>query len=624
MKSENLFLLFGLVILPILNISAGEIDSIYIDETKREYVLHVPASYTGNDSVPLFIGLHFLGSNGSQFETSTKFSELADKHNFIAVYPNGIGGSWNGGGCCNPAVNQNIDDVQFISQLIDTLKANYTIDSSRIFVAGFSNGSIMAYRLANELSDKVAAVGCVAGQSFQDEVNPANPVPIIHFHALDDNAVNFEGGTIESYEYKPVPEVLNTWKGFNNCDSDSVIFRDEDGIKGYLWSSTDNESDIILYTSLNGGHSWTMNPRLGISNLMWEFFETGSNNLPKKYDTIMIDTLKRSYKTHLPDDYFTDVSDELKYPLVLAFHGWHQDADMMEAYTEMSLKANREDFIVSYLNYVGPPPNYSWNYFMYEDKPNDIGFATKVLDTLITQYPVDTSKVYLIGFSDGCGMANRLPFVLSGRIKGIGTVSGMIAFDETVDTYKVPLIHVNYTGDFAWDNIQSTIPYWTELNGCSELADTTVNARGVQGRRWENEDGKNHVALISASGGTHEWVETDYVNATDLIWEFFETGNAIPDVDTPLVVYPNPGLGNNNFDIYPNPARDILSIKSSGSLLSFISMYDNTGRLLSGWDTGKLKPEEVFEIDLTSYPKGLYFLQIASSEGVIVEKVILE
>lgn len=626
MKTINLILVPILLLFSPIYLIASEVDTLIVDKNERVYFLHVPESYTGNDSVPLLIGLHFLGSNGSQFESSTQFSVLADKHNFIAVYPNGIGNSWNGGGCCNPAASQHIDDVKFISELIDTLKESYNIDSARIFVAGFSNGSIMAYRLANELSEKISAVGCVSGQSFQDEINPSRSVPIIHFHALDDNSVNFNGGTLDTYMYKPVLEVLNTWGEFNNTSPDSVVFRDEDNIKGYLWPSSGDSSNIILYTSKYGGHSWTMNSRLGITNLMWEFFNTGRTRVPAKYDTILLDTLKRSYKTHLPNEYYTDVPGETDYPLILAFHGWDQHADMMEEYTGMSKKANREDFIVSYLNYVGPPPDYSWNYYMSEDKPDDIGFATKVLDTLIAQYPVDTSRIYAIGFSDGCGMADRLPFALPGRINGIGTVSGMIAFDESVETHKVPLIHINYTGDFAWSNIQSTIPYWIELNGCNETADTTVNAKGVIGRKWENEDEQNHVVLISTGGGTHAWVDTDDVDATNLIWEFFETGSAIPNVDTPLVVKPTSIIEERAFEIYPNPANENLYIKSIFPVKTTccIYLYDNIGKLLYSRKNEELNSDELLEVDLRQFPCGLYHLQIINSEVVITEKVIIK
>ena len=626
MKRIHLIFVTSFILFSSVLVCASETDSISVDGVKREYLLHIPGSFTGIDSVPLIIGLHPLGTTASQFEMITGFSTLSDQHNFIVVYPNGIGNSWNAGGCCNPAMDQNVDDVKFISELIDTLTVLYNIDSARVFVAGFSNGSIMAYRLANELSERIAAIGCTAGQSFQDIIDPADPVAIIHFHALDDNAVNFNGGLAGSYTYKSVPDVLNTWKGFNDCISDSVIIRDEDGIKGYLWPSPDNKSNILLYTSESGAHSWTMNSRLGISNLMWEFFETGSTIVPPKYDSIHLDELNRTYKVHLPNNYYTGLNRGTKYPLILAFHGWYQNSDMMESYTKMSTKANREDFIVSYLNYVGPPPDMSWNYFMNESKPDDIGFALQVLDTLISRYPVDTARIYLIGFSDGCGMADRLPFIRPGRFKGIGTVSGMIEFDETIETSKVPLIHINYTGDVAWSDIVSKIPYWVGLNGCNPDADTTVNARGITGRRWENPDGKNHVVVISTGGGSHEWVSTSYVSATNLIWEFFETGNAIPNVDTPVVVRPTALFENGLFRIYPNPANEKLNIRSYSPVKSvcYISLYDNIGNLLYSRQKDGLKFNEILEIDLSRIPPGLYHLQIINSEGIITEKVVIE
>lgn len=624
MKTIQPIILSFFLIFPLSKNIASETDSIVIDGMARDYLLHVPESYNGSFSAALLIGLHYLGSTGSQFETMSKFSQLSDRHGFIAAYPNGIGNSWNAGNCCDPAVDQDIDDIEFISQLIDTLSKNYNIDSTRIYVAGFSNGSIMAYRIANELSDKITSIGCVSGQAFQDTINPSGSVPIIHFHALDDQAVKFEGDTSATLPYKSVLEVLNTWKDINDCENDSVIIRDEDNIRGYLWSSPGDDINMVLYTSNTGGHSWTMNPRLGISNLIWEFFTTGKTNVPVKYDTLVIDTIKRSYKTHLPNKYYTDVTGEQKYPLILAFHGWDQNADLMEEYTGMSNKANRENFIVSYLDYVGPPPDFSWNYFINDDKPNDIGFVNKVLDTLISAYPVDTFRIYAIGFSDGCGMANRLPFELQGTIKGIGTVSGMIAFDDTVDTYKVPLIHINNTGDFAWSGIQSKIPYWIELNDCNNTVDTTVNARGVVGKRWVNDDGVNHVVLISSPGGSHAWVETEYVNATNLIWEFFETGNAIPDVDTPLIVKPSQLLENNDFVIFPNPADEFLFIKTNLSDFSnlFVSIYDSSGRLLSDVTT-ELKSVGMIRIDVSHFTAGVYYLQIINSNRTYCAKVIV-
>ncbi len=599
----------------------AQYDTIDVEGIKRTYKIAVPDSYTGTDSVALVIGLHHLGSNGSQFETMTGFSILGSQENFIAAYPNGLGGSWNGGGCCNPAADDNVDDVGFISTLIDSLTLSYNIDTQRIFIAGFSNGSIMSYRLANELSEKITAVGCVAGQSFQDAINPSSVVPIIHFHALDDNAVNFEGGTNGTYTYESVINVINIWKGFNSCENDSIIIRNEDGITGYLWPSPDSLSNIMLYTSETGGHNWNMNNRLGVTMLMWDFFNSGYTIVLPVYDTLLYDGQNRSYKTHLPDQYYTEVSNEVKYPLILAFHGWYQDTDMMEEYTIMNDKADEESFIVSYLNYVGPPPDTSWNYFMHEEKPDDIGFAAKILDTLISVYPVDTARIYAIGFSDGCGMADRLPFALPGRIKGIGTVSGMIAFDDTVDTYKVPLIHINYTGDGSWADIQSRIPYWTELNGCNETADTTVNAQTIVGRRWENPDGKNHVVVITKGGGSHSWVSSEYLKATDMIWEFFETGNAIPDVDTPAVSL-TPINYEKGFVVYPNPASDVITVNFKHIDKGHINLelLDLNGRVILREEYFE---EELANIQLPVMAEGFYYIRTITGYNIYSEKLLI-
>jgi polyhydroxybutyrate depolymerase len=107
-----LFILF--VVCFQLTIVYGQYDTIDVDGVKRTYKLAVPDLYTGSDSVPMVIGLHYLGSNGSQFESSTDFSVLGARENFISVYPNGLNGAWNGGGCCNPAVEDNVDDVGFV------------------------------------------------------------------------------------------------------------------------------------------------------------------------------------------------------------------------------------------------------------------------------------------------------------------------------------------------------------------------------------------------------------------------------------------------------------------------------------------------------------------------------
>jgi len=123
-------------------------------------------------------------------------SATADKETFLAVYPRGTGRvlTWNSGACCGYAMENRVDDTGFLHALIDKLERDYAVDRRRIFATGISNGGMMSYRLACELSDKIAAIAPVEGA--QDlACHPANRVSVIVFHGTSDHLVPFEGGT---------------------------------------------------------------------------------------------------------------------------------------------------------------------------------------------------------------------------------------------------------------------------------------------------------------------------------------------------------------------------------------------------------------------------------------------
>ena len=128
---------------------------------KREYLLHVPRSYDGTRPTPLVISMHGGGLWGAAQEETSQWSAVAEGQGFIVVYPSGAGGdgprAWN--------VNRGaglMEDVRFISELIDTLKAAYNIDTTRVYADGLSNGGGMAFVLSCTLSHRIAEVGMVA------------------------------------------------------------------------------------------------------------------------------------------------------------------------------------------------------------------------------------------------------------------------------------------------------------------------------------------------------------------------------------------------------------------------------------------------------------------------------
>ncbi len=261
----------------------------------RNYLLHIPPVYDGEQAMPLVIILHGGGGNAKSMIEITGMNEKSDEAGFIAVYPNGTGGisdekilTWNCGFCCGYAANNNIDDVGFIRSLIDNLEGQLNIDTARIFVTGISNGGMMTYRLGCELADKIAAIAPVAGSMGDWAVVSENPVSVIIFHGTADQHVLYEGGVpLKSFDAgnrvdKPVSYAVDFWVNFNNCSTTPAKETSGNIIKD-VYSGGRNGSEVVLYTIIGGKHAWpggraawlggdVATREISATDLMWEFF----------------------------------------------------------------------------------------------------------------------------------------------------------------------------------------------------------------------------------------------------------------------------------------------------------------------------------------------------------------
>ncbi len=188
---------------------------------ERAYRLYVPKSLPTGGPAALVIGLHGGLGSGEQFAENSRFDAEAEAQGFLIAYPDGIGRTWNGGACCNPASRQNIDDVAFISALIDELRGRYDIDPKRVFVTGHSNGAIMAFRLACELSDKIAAIVPVAGSLEVPSCAPARPVAVLAIHGDADQNHPLQGGmgpnSIAGVDFQPLAASMESLRRANGC-----------------------------------------------------------------------------------------------------------------------------------------------------------------------------------------------------------------------------------------------------------------------------------------------------------------------------------------------------------------------------------------------------------------------
>lgn len=251
----------------------------------RSYQLYIPAMYDGSESVPLVLNLHGYGSNNTQQMAYGNFKPIADTANFLILAPQGLN-DVNNTAHWNAEWGTGVDDVGFLSALIDTISANYNVNSNRIYSTGMSNGGFMSFTLAGELSDKIAAVASVTGTMSVIQV-PANtvsrPMPIMQIHGTADATVNYNG---DQY-FLSVDSVLNYWVAHNNCNPTPVITavpntNTSDGCTAeridYLGG--DNGSEVVHYKVTGGAHTWPGAPfTIGVTNRdfdasieIWKFF----------------------------------------------------------------------------------------------------------------------------------------------------------------------------------------------------------------------------------------------------------------------------------------------------------------------------------------------------------------
>ena len=261
-----------------------------VDGRERSYRVYVPAGYDAAVAAPLVLVLHGGGGNG-QMMTGAGFNAEADRDGFLVVYPDGGGGtapnfSWNVG----TAPNERADDVAFVVRLLDTLQAEYSVDARRVYATGISNGGRMAYRLACELSDRIAAVGAVAASMPFTSCTPTAPVAVIHLHGTLDDFIPYEGGagprsTSGRADNLPIPAVIEFWRDQNGCAPTAAVEAGEI-VTREVYSACRGGTAVTLYTLDGGGHSWfgwPAPPALGhlgspdgavsATPTIWQFFQ---------------------------------------------------------------------------------------------------------------------------------------------------------------------------------------------------------------------------------------------------------------------------------------------------------------------------------------------------------------
>lgn len=258
---RNLLSIFALSFLGSVYAQTTTSGSYVFDGETREYRVYIPSAYDGTTPVPLVFNLHGYGSNNVEQEQYGDFRAIADTANFIIVHPMGLvdlfgSTHWNAFG------TSDVDDVGFLSSLIDTIYAAYNIDGNRIYSTGMSNGGFMSHKLACLLSGRIAAVASVTGSITLTEIDACitnHPMPVMQIHGTADETVPYDGNVI----FMPVEDVVAHWVSFNECTNEPITTElpDIDPTDGctvthYLYEDGLLGSTVEFYKVTNGGHTW--------------------------------------------------------------------------------------------------------------------------------------------------------------------------------------------------------------------------------------------------------------------------------------------------------------------------------------------------------------------------------
>ena len=264
-----------------------------VNGTDRSYIVHIPTSYLRGSPTPLVLCLHGAGTTGKMMQNLTGLSKKADEANFIVVFPSGTGFgqllTWNAGGF-QKGVGSKADDVAFMRQIMDELSKELWIDQARIYACGLSNGGMMSYRLASELSDRVAAIAVVAGSVAVEDCKPKRPVPVLHIHGTADNVVPFqmtEKNMPPFMKLKTVQESVKLWVKLDGCadqpEVEQISKPDDLKVVRKRHNNGKNGSEVVLVEVEEGGHTWPGMPpplkvfgksaKLSANDLIWDFFQ---------------------------------------------------------------------------------------------------------------------------------------------------------------------------------------------------------------------------------------------------------------------------------------------------------------------------------------------------------------
>ena len=269
----------------------------------RTFVVHVPRGFDGKSRAPVVIMLHGAGGSGAGAIAQTGWGAKSDREGFIAVFPDGTPPHpalparfllnprlWNDGSGRGAIGVEHVDDLGFMSAMIDFLEARYAADPARIYCTGFSNGASMTFSVGLNLSDRIAAIAPVSGHLWYREKQLAYPVPLLFIIGTKDPLNPIGGGNVRlpweiTQYHPPVEDSLKEWERMLGCGPEVQTARGN-GVLEITYDHCAKGGAVEYYRVRGLGHIWPggknqlpekwvgePSDNLNATDVIWEFFK---------------------------------------------------------------------------------------------------------------------------------------------------------------------------------------------------------------------------------------------------------------------------------------------------------------------------------------------------------------
>lgn len=263
--------------------------TLQVKDGTRPFTLHVPASYDGNQPVPLVILLHAYSQTGVGQEEYFRLNPQADKYGFLYAYPDGLVDRvhhhyWNATDACCDAYGAGVDDSTYLSGLIKVIESQYTVDTRRVYLVGHSNGAFMTFRMACDHADQITAIAALNGAMWQNvsRCRPSTPVSILDVRSTADKTILYNGGVRDKHAYPSAATTDQDWLRFDHCpaaatkapalDLDRQLRGAETSVARY--SGCADGTNMETWTINGGAHNPSLGPNWAPDVVTWLLSQT--------------------------------------------------------------------------------------------------------------------------------------------------------------------------------------------------------------------------------------------------------------------------------------------------------------------------------------------------------------